>query len=270
VSTALQAGDPVAALTALLAIPGHEVEARHFELCFGLPASTAQALYREADAVQLPGPRPLLVGAARAAGLRSEMLQVLGAFHRAHPDEGGMNHRALRAALATPVSPDAFAALQKAMAAEGAIAAAGPLLKLPGHSASLSPADDALWRKALPWLEERGTATFTARDLAAELRVSEVVAKALLARMRSNGEVWRVTAEGFLLRQQVSALAAQAAVLAEEGDGKGFTAAQYRDATGIGRNQVIRILEFFDAVGVTRRIGDVRKMRPDHERVTGA
>jgi selenocysteine-specific elongation factor len=270
VSAALQASDPALALAALLAIPGHEVEARHFELCFALPANVAQALYQEAGAVQLAGPRPLLMSAARAAAVRSEMLQALSAFHPAHPDEGGMTHRALRAALATPVSPDVFGALLKTMTAEGALASAGPLLKLPGHTASLSPADDALWRRALPWLEERGPATFTPRDLASELRVSEVVAKALLARMRSNGEVWRVTAEGFLLRQQVSALAARAAVLAEANDGKGFTAAQYRDATGIGRNQVIRILEFFDAVGVTRRVGDVRKMRPDHERVTGA
>jgi selenocysteine-specific elongation factor len=51
--------------------------------------------------------------------------------------------------------------------------------------------------------------------------------------------------------------------------GKGFTAAQYRDAIGIGRNQVIRILEFFDSIGVMRRDGDRRKVRPDYFLVVG-
>jgi hypothetical protein len=51
--------------------------------------------------------------------------------------------------------------------------------------------------------------------------------------------------------------------------GKGCTATQYRDAIGIGRNQVIRALEFLDSIGVTRRDGDHRKARPDYYLVVG-
>jgi selenocysteine-specific elongation factor len=43
-------------------------------------------------------------------------------------------------------------------------------------------------------------------------------------------------------------------------DKQQFTVQQYRDQTGIGRNLSIEILEYFDRQGVTRRIGDVRKI----------
>ena len=39
-----------------------------------------------------------------------------------------------------------------------------------------------------------------------------------------------------------------------------ITVKQYRDATGIGRNLSIEILEYFDNHGVTQRRGDVRKL----------
>ena len=34
-----------------------------------------------------------------------------------------------------------------------------------------------------------------------------------------------------------------------------------RDVIGIGRNVVIEILEFFDRVGYTRRVGDAHRLR---------
>ena len=40
-----------------------------------------------------------------------------------------------------------------------------------------------------------------------------------------------------------------------------FTAAQFRDASGAGRNLSIEILEFFDRVKFTRRLGDARLLQ---------
>ena len=51
-------------------------------------------------------------------------------------------------------------------------------------------------------------------------------------------------------------------------DGK-FSAAQVRDRTDIGRTRAILILECFDRLGITRRIGDVRVMHKDYVPVFG-
>ena len=140
----------------------------------------------------------------------------------------------------------------------------------PGHVASFSAADRALWHKLLPRLEQRGVLPFTARELASEVQTSEAAIKALLFRRRADGEVWRITDERFMRRKDVAELAASAAQLAASVGGKGFTAAQYRDAIGTGRTLAIQVLEFFDGMGVTHRNGDFRKMQPDFELVVGS
>ena len=40
-------------------------------------------------------------------------------------------------------------------------------------------------------------------------------------------------------------------------------AAQFRDATGLGRKRAIQILEYFDRIGLTRRVGDLHKLRAE-------
>ncbi|MEX2468271.1 MAG: SelB C-terminal domain-containing protein, partial [Pseudohongiellaceae bacterium] len=45
------------------------------------------------------------------------------------------------------------------------------------------------------------------------------------------------------------------------GTDQGFTVIQFRDATGIGRNLCIEILEYFDGVGFTQRRDNVRLIR---------
>ena len=43
----------------------------------------------------------------------------------------------------------------------------------------------------------------------------------------------------------------------------------FRSATGVNRTLSIEILEFLDSVGITRRIGDVRKMAKDRIPILG-
>ena len=40
-------------------------------------------------------------------------------------------------------------------------------------------------------------------------------------------------------------------------------AAQFRDATGLGRKRAIQILEYFDRIGLTRRVGDEHRLRSE-------
>ena len=48
---------------------------------------------------------------------------------------------------------------------------------------------------------------------------------------------------------------------------KDFTVRQFRDASGMGRNVVIEVLEHFDRKGFTRRAGDTRSVVDDPGRV---
>jgi selenocysteine-specific elongation factor len=52
-----------------------------------------------------------------------------------------------------------------------------------------------------------------------------------------------------------------AALEAEDG---GVRAAAFRDRGRIGRKRTVQILEFFDRIGYTRRIGDLHRLRSDN------
>jgi selenocysteine-specific elongation factor len=80
----------------------------------------------------------------------------------------------------------------------------------------------------------------------------------------------RVADDLFYPKATLATLAANAALVARSASRGLFSAAQYRDATGIGRTRVIKILEFFDTLGITQRIGDTRKMHKNFVPILGA
>ena len=105
------------------------------------------------------------------------------------------------------------------------------------------------------------------REVAEALALEPDATEALLARIERFGRVLRVAPNRFFLPETVAALAREAASLAEP---DGFTAADYNRRTGIGRNVAIEVLEFLDALGLTRRTGELRHMLGDPDEVLGA
>jgi selenocysteine-specific elongation factor len=270
ISAALQLAEPAATLAALLAIPGYEVDTVNFERRINLTPAAAETLYRDAGAVMLATSIPLAVPASRIAEITDSIVDSLKTFHHEHPDARGMSAHQIKASLTPSISTAAFLAVQKMLIAKRIIETSGSVLKLPGYTVSFSAADDERWHKVQRLVQNRGALSFSPSEAAADAKISEPVMKAMLYRRRGSGDVWRIDEQRFMLRDQVAALAARAAALAKDVGGRGFTVAQYRDATGIGRNHVIRLLEFFDSIGVTRRDGDCRKVPADYHLVVGS
>ncbi len=146
----------------------------------------------------------------------------------------------------------------------------GSLARLPGHNATSNPEDDRLWQAIRPALESAGFAAPPLRELGANLKLKEPIVKDFLHRKTRGEEVMKVTAERFYPRTTLATLAAVAQATAQAQPNGMFTAAQYRDAVGVGRTLAIEILEFLDTVGITQRVGDARKMRKDFAPILGA
>ncbi|HEY4038539.1 MAG TPA: SelB C-terminal domain-containing protein, partial [Burkholderiaceae bacterium] len=74
------------------------------------------------------------------------------------------------------------------------------------------------------------------------------------------GAVFQVVKDLYLHADTVAQLAATVRELAQR-DGM-VRAAAFRDATGLGRKRAIQILEFFDRIGLLRRVRDEHLLRP--------
>jgi selenocysteine-specific elongation factor len=99
------------------------------------------------------------------------------------------------------------------------------------------------------------------RDLAAVVREPEERVRQVLRKQVTRGAVYQVVRDLFYDTGRIGELAAIAAVIAREHGG--IDAARFRDAIGLGRKRTIQILEFFDRVGITRRINDTHVLRID-------
>jgi len=64
-------------------------------------------------------------------------------------------------------------------------------------------------------------------------------------------------------------LAAVVEALCADAPEDGFSAADFKNKTGIGRNVAIEVLEFFDTSGLTRRNGNSRSLRRPAAEVFG-
>jgi selenocysteine-specific elongation factor len=123
-----------------------------------------------------------------------------------------------------------------------------------------NPEHRRLWELAQMVLARSGGAAMTLAAIAQETGAKEAVLQDVLHRRAAGGDAVRIAGDRFLLRAAFDAyarIAQRVAAAAEQGR---FTAADFRDAAGVGRGFAIQLLEAMDRLGITRRIGDVRVM----------
>ena len=124
---------------------------------------------------------------------------------------------------------------------------------MPGHRLELDPRDRRRADTLLPWLLDKPFDPPWVRDIALRLGEPEAATRELLKRLAASGEACQVVRDLFYAPAAVRQLGAIAAELMEA-DGC-IRAAAFRDQTGLGRKRAIQVLEYFDRVGYTRKLG---------------
>ncbi len=130
--------------------------------------------------------------------------------------------------------------------------------RLPDHQAALPEALAAVWERLqtdLDHLQAPSTG-----DLAKSWQAPQAQLERDLKELTKRGLVTHIANHRFYLPSRLQELAAVAKRLA--GDGT-FNVRQFRDATGVGRNVAIEVLEYFDSRGYTRRQDNERRLLRD-------
>ena len=189
--------------------------------------------------------------------LREKALATIAAWHARSPDTVGPPEDRILEGMRLP--RETILALAEELAREGAIVREALGVRLPSHRVELSAPDMALWKKTEPALEAAGLRPPPLAELAASLRVDAKKLEAALSRAARQGMVVRVSKNRFFLPAALRRLEEMAR--AEMQAGGSITAAAFRDRSGIGRNLTIEVLEYFDRIRFTRRVGDARVIR---------
>jgi selenocysteine-specific elongation factor len=255
---ALAIGDPAQALARMLAIDG-VVDLLQFALARNLSPAEFDALTREGGFLRVgPARAPVAITPGRLAALCDKILEALAAWHREQPDALGPSRPILIVQLRAEAPEAALDAALAELAADGRAVRQGPIWRLPEHQPRLTRADERLWERVCPLLAAEDLRPPRIRELAATLELEPETTERFLARAERLGRVARVADNRFFLPETLARLAEIARELADSSPEDTFTAAAFKDRSGVGRNLTIRILEFLDKMGVTRRLGDVR------------
>lgn len=248
-------------IEALLASAPHGVDLSRWMRGQGLRSEAAPALPSGCVCAGGTGGVGVL-GAGHVAAIRGAALLALRDYHGREPDELGPEVGRLRRLCAPRLSDPLWLALLARLAADGEVAVCGPFVHLPEHGIHLSASEERIAQKIAPLLAKAGFEGAWVRDLARDAGEPEPLMRTTLARMARRGDLHQAVRDLYFAPDAVSRLAAIVRMLAAR-DGGAVTAARFRDATGLGRKRAIQILEYFDRIGLLRRIGDLHKLRTD-------
>jgi selenocysteine-specific elongation factor len=193
----------------------------------------------------------LVIARAQWEDLLVMTQKVVQEYHRQYPLRPGIPREELKSKL--KLTPRTFSAWIKKANLEGLLVDANTVVAMLGHAVRFSPPQQARINTLLAKFIAAPYAPPSSKECQAE--VGEEVFNALIAL----GQLEQVSAEVVFRRQDYDALlAAVRRQLEQEGT---LTVAQFRDRFNTSRRYALAFLEHLDAISVTRRDGDLRRLR---------
>jgi selenocysteine-specific elongation factor len=193
----------------------------------------------------------LMIALPHWTGLREKTLSMIQSYHQTFPLRRGMPREELKSRLKE--SPRLFNALVSSLVKREAALDLGNSVALPGHSISFSaqqkPAIDALIRT----FEQNPFSPPSVKECAAE--IGEDVLDALI----EQGQFILVAVDVVFRKQDYDLAVAKIRDLLLQHDR--ITLAEVRDLLKTSRKYAQALLEHLDAMGITVRDGDYRKLK---------
>ena len=255
--------DPAAAITALLTLDDQGFDAHAFLAGRNIDPSGSADYLSAHDTLSFgPTDRRRVLLRRHWDALLAATVDTVRHDHAAHGDRLGPTLPELRRLLPQAPSPDLLDAAVRALVAEQTLVRRGAVVHTPEHSVELSGDDAALWNHVAIALEVETGSPPALFPLADQIDLSPSDLEGFLDRMVGYGMAVKIARNRYMTPDQVAESEAMAARTAEAFP-EGFTAAQFRDTAGIGRNLAIDLLEHLDRSGVTQRRGDLRLLRDE-------
>ena len=258
---AMSESEHAAALAKLLTVSETGIELARFAQNRNLTDSESADIESQADArVVIDGQDRIAFSSAQWARLSATVRSQIAKWHAATPDVAGLSENRILDGTGTRINRRWAAAIAAELVRDGVLARAGAGVRIPTHSAKLQGEDAKLWKLAEASFSSAGLRPITAREIAQDCRLELRKTEAFLTRAGRLGLVIRISKTRFSTPDQLMELAAIAEKLARADSNNMLMVAEFRDASGVGRNMTIEILEYFDRQKFTRRVGEGRKV----------
>jgi selenocysteine-specific elongation factor len=266
----MESDDDGACLAALLAASPQGLDLSAF-------AANRNFAPSEADALFAAQPMRIVVTARGRRGftttawesLKALALERLADWHRRMPGVAGLGEDRVLMGASPRVEKEVALAVVAELARAGAVVREGGAARLSTHQPKLAGEDAVLWRRIEPLLDHDPLRPPSLHELAAGAKMEPKKLESLLVRVSRLGLLVRIAPNRFFRPRSLRRLGELAVSLSSRSPDHRIAAAAFRDSSGIGRNVAIEVLEYFDRVRLTRRVGDAHELVGTLDRVFG-
>jgi selenocysteine-specific elongation factor len=222
-------------------------------------ASSLEALRSAGKCVRL-GPDRFISMAALDA-MRDRVLEALRTYHSANPLRAGMplgelRHAAFRPGGDTPEASRVLGTCIRMWADDRLIVVEGPTVRLPDFQVRLNDRQQALLARVTEAYRSAGHEPETTAGVSQALGVPPSAVEAMVRIALDLGQLVRV-AQGIYYHRDTIATVSRLVTDEIRRNGS-ITAGRLRDLTGTSRKYAVPLMEYLDASGFTRRVGDTR------------
>lgn len=260
---AVESGDVEGALAAMLEAPEAFVRPHDASALLDLEESRAAAgldeLVGRKAAVKLgEGKSALYATRGNLQRVAARFEKTLLGFHAKNPNDLGMTKAALHHEAAPRMDGRVFEAVLERIADTGALVVSEGTVSHPKAGAGAKAKAEKTAAEVLSILESSKTTPPTVPEVQEKIGCTPTEAYAAFGRLEKDGAAVKIDRDLYMETEAFESLAA--AVRAElEACGEA-NAARLKDAMGVSRKYAIPVLEKLDALGITKRAGDVRTL----------
>ena len=188
------------------------------------------------------------------------VLHSLGSYHKAHPLKNGLSKEELRSGFAQVVDPKVFTYCLNDLIRKKHVVQEDSVIRLDTHQVALKADEEKLKKDIISWYGARGLKTATIKETAEKFDdYPDSLVKEVLGILLKEGVLIKVSESLYYDAPALEKLQTEVvSFMKSEGE---IDAPRFKNLSGLSRKFSIPILEYFDRIKLTIRVGDKRILR---------
>jgi selenocysteine-specific elongation factor len=192
--------------------------------------------------------------------LQGKVASAIKSIHAKESDQASLSESDIGQELDERITPRLLKAIVDSLVFKGVVERINGAVRLPSFKAKRSEADERLWLRVEPLMSAPDFKVPVLHDLHELLKIDLKILEAFLMRSAREGFLVQISKKRYLLPSSVVQLKNIALAIVTDSEGGTFSVADFRNNSGIGRNAVVEILEYFDRIKFTYRDNEARKI----------
>nr|MBL0716867.1 SelB C-terminal domain-containing protein [Desulfobacterales bacterium] len=191
--------------------------------------------------------------------IKNEIFQTLENYHKTNPLKTGMSKEELKTKFPLIMGSKLFNLIVMQMEKKGEIISEDDTVRLSGYTVSLGTDQVELKKKILEIYKKAGLKPPYFRDIPGQLKIDAQSVKDVLMLLIEESMIIKAKDDLYFDRDAVDILKKRLVDFFTAN--KELTTPEFKDLAGVSRKYLIPLIEYFDSINFTIRIGDIRKLR---------